>query len=120
MSIRNKIITAALAVTVVITGTAAAMASPAVASYNASVRNHPGGSAVNYVSAGQPVNVVGCNGNWCKVKVPGPDGWVKASVLDFGGYDDAYYDDYYPGYYGGVPHGGACIGGPGASFCIHS
>ncbi|HEV7719412.1 MAG TPA: SH3 domain-containing protein [Arsenicitalea sp.] len=123
MTIRNKIIAAALAVTVVVAGTAAAMASPAIANGNAKVRNYPGGSTIGYLHDGQSVNVLGCNGNWCKVQRPGPDGWVKVVALDFGGYSDSGYDydGYYPhhrhAYFGGGA--GVCLGGPGASFCIH-
>jgi hypothetical protein len=128
MTIRNNIAAAALAVTVLVVSAAAAMASPAIANGNANVRNHPGGSTIGYLHDGQPVNVLGCNGNWCKVQRPGPDGWVKVVALDFGGYSDSgYYGD--GGYYGGYSHhphhphfgggAGVCLGGPGASFCIH-
>ncbi|MDB5561798.1 MAG: hypothetical protein JWN11_1216 [Hyphomicrobiales bacterium] len=127
MNIRSNIIAAAIAVTVVVAGTAAAMASPAIANGNANVRNHPGGATIGYLHDGQPVNVLGCNGNWCKVQRPGPDGWVRVMALDFGGYSGGYgygyggYDDYHPhhhhGYFGGGA--GVCLGGPGASFCIH-
>ena len=38
---------------------------------------------VNAVEEGQYVKVINSWGNWYKVQIPGQDGWVKASVLDF-------------------------------------
>lgn len=36
---------------------------------------------VNEVSQGDVVTVLDCQSNYCKLQVPGPDGWIKASRL---------------------------------------
>lgn len=39
---------------------------------------------VNSVDADTDVDVQQCRGNWCKLHIPGPDGWVRKQYLDFG------------------------------------
>lgn len=36
---------------------------------------------VNSVSEDDEVRVLDCQGSWCKIKIPGPDGWVKKAYL---------------------------------------
>ena len=38
---------------------------------------------VNHVSPGEKVKIIGQWNNWYKIQIPGPDGWVKKSALDF-------------------------------------
>ena len=42
-----------------------------------------GAPIVNSVDEGDYVKVTASWGNWFKVQIPGQDGWVKASALDF-------------------------------------
>lgn len=69
---------------------------------------------VNEVEEGEKVRVIASWGNWYKIKIPGDDGWVRASVLDF---DPEYWD--YPDH-PAPPHvgGSVCVGGNNASFCL--
>lgn len=38
---------------------------------------------VNSVDDGDTVEVTTCLGKWCKLHIPGPDGWVRKKLLDF-------------------------------------
>jgi len=79
--------------------------------------NHKSSSpGVNSVDGGDKVRVIAAWGSWYKIKIPGTDGWVRASVLDF---DPEYWD--YPDH-PGHPHigGSGCVGGDNASFCLGS
>lgn len=62
------------------------MAVNAVATGSANVRSGPGSSysVVDTLHDGEVVEVVECNGaeTWCRIKHPGPDGWVSRSLLD--------------------------------------
>lgn len=42
---------------------------------------NPASTIVNSVDKGAVVNVLDCSGSWCKIQVPGPDGWVKQNRL---------------------------------------
>jgi hypothetical protein len=69
---------------------------------------------VNWADAGDDFTVVSKFGNWLKVKVPGPDGWVKQSAVSL---------DYYatPSPYP-TPSPSpvqACFWGPGGYICIN-
>ena len=108
--------TAVLAAAIVVATAGASMAATyAWVNYDANVRkNHSTGSVViNGVEEGQKVKVIGQWNNWFKIQIPGPDGWVRYNVLDFGGYDDD--DDFYPG-----PGFGSsfCVQGKNAQFCL--
>jgi uncharacterized protein YgiM (DUF1202 family) len=72
------------------------------------VRQHHsnGSSIVNSADEGDHVKILAHWGNWYKIKLGGPDGWVRANALDFGG----------PSYPGPGPH--ACIWGPYGYFCV--
>ena len=68
---------------------------------------------VNYVEEGDQVKVIASWGSWVKIKIPGTDGWVKASKLDYA----PHWDDVDYPYHGG--YGGSfCVGGDHASFCL--
>lgn len=76
---------AALAAFGLLTTTTMALAAPnAIVTNDANVRAKPKSSAaiVNSVAEDDMVTVLSCQGSWCKVKIPGPDGWVKKSVLE--------------------------------------
>jgi SH3-like domain-containing protein len=74
--------------------------------------NHSTSSiVVNDVSEGDYVKIIGHWGNWYKIKIDGPDGWVKASVLDFDSYDP------YPG--PGPSPVQACFWGPLGYVCVN-
>mgnify|MGYP003785476169 CR=1 FL=1 len=71
----------------------------------------PTSEIVNFVEMDQDVQVLTCNATRCKIKIPGPDGWVKASVLD-----SDYVDDPTPG-----PNNvQACFWGPLGYVCVNS
>ena len=78
--------TGAVAAALLIASTASSFAATwAYVDHDANVRqNHSVASAVvNWVSEGDHVKVINHWGNWYKVQIPGPDGWVRASALDF-------------------------------------
>ncbi|MFD1943210.1 SH3 domain-containing protein [Paradevosia shaoguanensis] len=77
----KKITIAAVAAVAVIGSTAAALAAPAVATSNVNLRNAPGGAKIGVLYAGEQVNVKTCQGSWCYVQRPGPDGWVSRNYL---------------------------------------
>ncbi|MDP1729727.1 MAG: SH3 domain-containing protein [Devosia sp.] len=140
MSLRNKALTLGIAIAALCVSTAGALAATAFATTPLNVRAGPGPDyrVVDVLRRGERVDVEYCRGTWCKVTRPGPDGWVSARYLSRGGrsygddfYDDDYYDDRfyivpprivrrYPRIYRDYdPDFSACIGGPGASFCIY-
>lgn len=64
----------------------AAMAAPnAAMNRDSDVRrtSNPGSAVVNYVEEDEEVQVLQCGTSRCKIRIPGPDGWVKKSHLDF-------------------------------------
>lgn len=69
----------------------ASAANAAVATSTVNVRAAPvNGAVVDVLRAGQEVEIDRCNGGWCFVIKPGPDGWVSASYLSD---DDSGFDD---------------------------
>jgi hypothetical protein len=67
-------------------GLAAAPALAAGTAYvtqDSTLYSKPSGSStpVNEVDGGSTVTVLDCQGSYCKLQVPGPDGWIKASRL---------------------------------------
>lgn len=102
--------TVALATAVLVATAGASMAATwAYVDHDSKVRNFhsSGANTINWVEEGQKVKVVGQWNNWYKIQIPGPDGWVKANVLDF---------DYYPV----KPGFGSsfCVDGKNAQFCL--
>lgn len=57
---------------------------------NVRMSSDPTSEVVNFVEEDQEVKVLTCTSTRCKIKIPGPDGWVKKSALDF--YDDGEDD----------------------------
>lgn len=65
---------------------------------------------VNWADAGDDLTVIGKFGNWYKVKLAGPDGWVKKSSVDL---------DYYPDPTPSPSPVHACFWGPYGYVCIN-
>jgi uncharacterized protein YraI len=111
----SRIASIALATTVVLATAGASMAATyAYVDKDANVRKNPsnGSSVINYVEEGDEVQVLAKSGSWYKIKIPGPDGWVRANVLDFD------YDDY-PTYPVKPGFGTSfCVDGKNAQFCL--
>ncbi|WP_108396587.1 SH3 domain-containing protein [Devosia submarina] len=65
----------------------AAYAAPGVVTSNINVRSGPGTNygVVDTVRRGTQVDVQQCQGSWCFISKPGPDGWVSATYLSAGG-----------------------------------
>lgn len=101
--------TAALAAAVVVATAGSSFAATyAFVDHDANVKNgHKSSSAnVNWVAEGQKVKVIDSYGTWYKIQLPGPDGWVRASTLDFDAWD-------------GPQDVSFCLSGPVASFCVN-
>lgn len=77
----------AVAATAVVVFLPAAYAAPGVVTGNVNVRSGPGTNygVVDVVARGQQVDVQQCQGSWCYIAKPGPDGWVSASFLSAAG-----------------------------------
>jgi hypothetical protein len=77
----------AVAATAVVVFLPAANAAPGVATSNVNVRSGPGTgyAIVDTLVSGTQVDVQQCQGSFCYVVKPGPDGWVSASYLSAGG-----------------------------------
>lgn len=77
----------AVAATAMVVFLPAAQAAPGVVTSNVNVRSGPGTgyAVVDTVRSGQPVDVQQCEGSWCYISKPGPDGWVSANYLSSGG-----------------------------------
>ena len=108
--------TAALATAIVFATASASMAATwAYVDHDANVRkNHSNNSQViNGVDEGDKVKVIAQWNNWFKLQIPGPDGWVRANVLDFDYYDDG--PNYNPGFGFGSSF---CVEGKKTQFCL--
>ena len=86
---------------------------------NVKFKPHKGAMNVNWVEEGQKVKIIGQWNNWYKIQIPGPDGWVKKSALDFSPWGNGNWGN---GNWGngnwGNGGGQFCINGQHASFCI--
>lgn len=73
----------AVAAAAVVVFLPAAQAAPGTATNNVNVRSGPGTNyaVVDTLRRGEQVDVQRCQGSWCYVVKPGPDGWVSASYL---------------------------------------
>ena len=117
----TSIKTAALAAAIVLATAGASMAATwAYVDQDARVRsNHSNGSMhVNDVYEGDKVKVVGQWNNWYRLQIPGPDGWVRANVLDFDYYDDGPSYPTYPVKPGFGFGSSFCVDGKNAQFCL--
>lgn len=65
----------------------AAYAAPGTVTGNVNVRSGPGTNyaVIDTVRRGTTVDVQQCEGSWCYIAKPGPDGWVSSSFLSAGG-----------------------------------
>lgn len=77
----------AVAATAVVVFLPAAYAAPGTITSNVNVRSGPGTNyaVVDTVRRGTQVDVQQCQGSWCYVAKPGPDGWVSSSYLTAAG-----------------------------------
>lgn len=102
---------------VIVAGSAgASFAKTAWLDGDAKVKKHPikASQTVNWVNDGEKVKVISCKKNnfgvrWCKIKINGPDGWVRKADLDFdkpGKWDD--FDGDFE----------MCLGDKNVSFCF--
>jgi len=139
MSFTHKALTLGVALAALVGSTAGAFAATAYAASPLNVRSGPGPGyrIVDVLRRGEAVEVDYCQGSWCAISKPGPDGWVSANYLSRGGgYDDDFYDDddyydddlyfdrprvirRYPIIRHYDPSFSACIGGPNAKFCVY-
>jgi len=73
----------AVAATALVVFLPAAQAAPGTVTSNVNVRSGPGTNfaVVDQVRRGQTVDVQQCQGSWCYIAKPGPDGWVSATYL---------------------------------------
>lgn len=78
---------------------------PAVATTNVNLRQGPGTTytVITTIPAGAPVEVSGCQGQWCQVTFQGQNGYVIATSLGQGGAGPAPAGAPPPGAYGGGP-----------------
>ena len=69
------------------TSSSVSVTARATASRCAAVRSGPGTNygVVDVAARGTQVDVQRCQGSWCDIAKPGPDGWVSASYLSAGG-----------------------------------
>ena len=113
--------TAAIATAVVLATAGASMAAQyAWVDQDANVRKKAfnGSAVINQVWEGQKVKIIGHQGPWYKVQIPGQDGWVKKGVLDFhpGPFPGPF--PFPSGDYGYGYGGSFCVQGDNASFCL--
>ena len=111
--------TVAIATAVVLATAGASMAATyAWVDHDAKVRKNPGhiGPAINWVEEGQKVKIIGQQLNYYKVQIPGKDGWVHASVLDWQKPGPNF--PFPSGDYGYGYGGSFCVEGKNASFCL--
>ena len=76
----------AVAATAVVVFLPAAYAAPGTVTSNVNVRSGPGTNygVVSTVRRGEQVDVQQCEGSWCYISKPGPDGWVSSTYLSNG------------------------------------
>ena len=76
----------AVAATAVVVFLPAAQAAPGTVTSNVNVRSGPGTNygVVDTVRAGANVDVQQCEGSWCYIAKPGPDGWISSTYLSTG------------------------------------
>jgi uncharacterized protein YgiM (DUF1202 family) len=116
MTIRKSFASAMLAATLVIATAGAALAAPAWINQHTHVKHKPAhiSQNVNWAQAGQQVNVIDAYKSWYKIQLPGKNGWVKKSTVDFKKWGKG------PKWGMGKNYSQLefCFGGQNASFCI--
>lgn len=77
----------AVAATAAVVFLPAANAAPGTITTNVNVRSGPGTNypVVDTARSGTQVDVQQCQGSWCYIAKPGPDGWVSSSYISSGG-----------------------------------
>lgn len=77
----------AVAATAAVVFLPAAYAAPGTVTSNVNVRSGPGTNygVIDTVRRGTQVDVQQCQGSWCYIAKPGPDGWISSSFLSAGG-----------------------------------
>ena len=97
MSTKRKALPLGIAFAALCVTSAGAYAATAFAETPLNVRSGPGPGyrVVDVLQRGEEVEVEYCQGIWCAISKPGPDGWVSANYLSRGGgyNDDNFYDD---------------------------
>lgn len=81
--LKTLVVSLVLAGAAMSAGVSVAQAAQAVATSGVNVRSGPGTgySVVSTLQAGTVVEVIKCQGSWCLVEKPGPDGWVSKNYL---------------------------------------
>lgn len=76
-----------LAAGLLLASATAAAAAPALVTGDLNLRSGPGTGygVVDVLPGGSTVNVLGCNGSWCRVAWGGLRGYASSSYLDVGG-----------------------------------
>ena len=125
MSISKTLAASALVLALVL-GSAGAASAAWVAKDTVVKKNHfKFAPAVNHLSKGEEVMIVGEYGGWYKIKIPGPDGWVGKSAIGFekpgkgwgkGKWGNGWGNN--GGWGNGSGGGSFCINGEKAQFCI--
>jgi hypothetical protein len=109
---KKFVLSAAIAAAAVMVATSAFAAPNAVVTRDSDVyKTRTGNQVVNEVEEDELVEVLECRGNRCKVKIPGPDGWMRKNRLV--ALDDEGEPD--PGISFGITIG---PGGPGISIGV--
>lgn len=77
----------AVAATAAVVFLPAAYAAPGTVTSNVNVRSGPGTNyaVVDTVRRGTQVDVQQCQGSWCYIAKPGPDGWISSTYLSAAG-----------------------------------
>ena len=117
---KNMFIGAVAAAMVLVTGAAAMAATIDQTAYvRASLKSY---AIVDTVYPGDWVDVGQCYSGYCYISHKGPDGWVKASAIDwnYGGYpydgDWGYYHSYHHNYASDDLN--LCVGNSVAHVCV--
>jgi len=86
-ALRSKLMAGGLALATLVATAGIANAAPGFATSNVNVRSGPGTSyrVIDTLQRGQRVDIRQCQGSWCFVSKPGPNGWVSANYLSRGG-----------------------------------
>ena len=114
MKLRLLAIAALVAVTSIAATAGSAVAANATLNRDADVYARPNNSSaiVNEVFEDDDVTVRRCSGNYCLLRIAGPDGWVRTRALDMWDEDDE--DD-------GPPRAQVCVGVPmGGGICLNN
>ena len=122
MTIKKNVLIGAVAAAMVFVSGAAAMAATIDQSayVKASIYSN---AIVDTVYPGEWVNVGQCYSGYCYISHKGPDGWVKASAIDwnyggYGGYGDNWDWDHHHHHHHDDGDFHFCVGNWNGHFCI--